>query len=47
MWPEHYSVWSAVASAEVYAGSKFCLSLDMCTALAKPCEYMQQRQMSL
>ena len=30
----------------VYAGSKFCLSLDMCTAFAKLCGYVQLRQMS-
>ena len=24
--------------SEVYAGSKFCLSLDMCTAFAIPCD---------
>ena len=30
----------------VYAGSKCCLSLDMCTAIAKPCEYARQWQMS-
>ena len=31
---------------EVYAGSKLCLSLDMCTAFAKPCEYARRWQMS-
>ena len=32
--------------SEVYAGSKLCLSLDMCTDFAKPCEYAWRCQMS-
>ena len=30
----------------VYVGSKCCLSLDMCTSFAKPCEYARRWQMS-
>ena len=33
-------------TAVVYARSKCCQSLDMCTAFAKPCEYARRRQMS-
>ena len=32
-------VYTVSSLAVVYAGSKCCLSLDMCTGFAKPCEY--------
>ena len=45
--PRQVSIDSLIAiNAVVYAGSKCCLSLDMCTAFAKPCEYARRRQMS-